>query len=152
MCNNSVFFFITCNGDLINYKPRNACNAKLLFITFLFLSFVCHFWQWPILIKWIKCYCLCDQRWLVRPILPRSAKLPVADRTREVWVRKLFCWSLNSGFPLCTFLFGFADSFCFVFTVLALLLMMPRHFVRSCAICSVGMLKSLRWVLRVSFL
>ena len=44
------------------------------------------------------------------------SKLPVADRTREVWRGKLCCWCLSSGFPLCTFLFGFADSFCFVFT------------------------------------
>ena len=45
-----------------------------------------------------------------------SSKLPVADRAREVWGRKLCWWSFSSGFPLCTFLLGFADSFCFVFT------------------------------------
>ena len=45
-----------------------------------------------------------------------SSKLPVADRTRKVWGRKLCWWCLSSGFPLCTFLLGFADSFCFVFT------------------------------------
>ena len=45
-----------------------------------------------------------------------SSKLPVADRTREVWGRKLCWWGLSSGFPLCTFLLGFADSFGFVFT------------------------------------
>ena len=45
-----------------------------------------------------------------------SSNLPVADRTREVWGRKLYWWCLSSGFPLCTFLLGFADSFCFVFT------------------------------------
>ena len=45
-----------------------------------------------------------------------SSKLPVADRTREVWGRKLCWWCLSSGFPLCTFLLGFADYFCFVFT------------------------------------
>ena len=44
-----------------------------------------------------------------------SSKLPVADRTREVWRRKLCGWCLSSGFPLCTFLLSFADSFCFVF-------------------------------------
>ena len=44
------------------------------------------------------------------------SKLPVADRKREVWGRKLCWWRLSSGFPLRTFLFGFADSFCFVFT------------------------------------
>ena len=45
-----------------------------------------------------------------------SSKLPIADRTREVWGRKLCWWCLSSGFPLCTFLLGFADFFCFVFT------------------------------------
>ena len=45
-----------------------------------------------------------------------SSKLPVADRTREVCGRKLCWWCLSSGFPLCTFLLGFADSFCFLFT------------------------------------
>ena len=45
-----------------------------------------------------------------------SSKLPVADRTREVWGRKFCWWCLSSGFPLCTFLLGFADSFWFVFT------------------------------------
>ena len=45
-----------------------------------------------------------------------SSKLPVADRTREVWGRSLCWWCLSSGIPLCTFLLGFADSFCFVFT------------------------------------
>ena len=63
-----------------------------------------------------------------------SSKLPVANRTREVWGRKLCWWCLSSGFPLCTFLLGFADSFCIVFT--SSLFMRPRHFVRSCAICS----------------
>ena len=29
-----------------------------------------------------------------------GSKLPVADRTREVWERKLCCWCLSSGFPL----------------------------------------------------
>ena len=45
-----------------------------------------------------------------------SSKLLVADRTRAVWGRKLCCWCLSSGFPLCTFLLGFADSLSFVFT------------------------------------
>ena len=45
-----------------------------------------------------------------------SSKLPVADRIREVWGRKLCWWCLSSSFPLCRFLLGFADSFCFVVT------------------------------------
>ena len=46
-----------------------------------------------------------------------SSKLPVADRTREVWGRKLYFWCLSSGFPLCTFLLGFADSFSFIWHI-----------------------------------
>ena len=34
-----------------------------------FFSFVCHYWQWPIPIRCVKCYCLCGLRWLMRPIL-----------------------------------------------------------------------------------
>ena len=80
-----------------------------------------------------------------------SSKLPDADRTREVWGRKLCWWCPSSGFPLRTFLLGFADSFRFVFT--STLLMKLRHFARSRTVCShdsVGMLKSLREALRVS--
>ena len=44
-----------------------------------------------------------------------SSKLPVADSTREFCGRKLCWWCLSPVFPLRTFLFGFADSFCFVF-------------------------------------
>ena len=43
-----------------------------------------------------------------------SSKLHVADRTREVWGRKLCLWCLSSGFQLSTFLLSFAGSFCFV--------------------------------------
>ena len=81
-----------------------------------------------------------------------SSKLPVADRTREVWGRKLCWWCLSSGFPLCTFLFGFADSFRFVFT--------SSPFYEASPLCTIlcnllwvylfGMLKSLREALRVS--
>ena len=45
-----------------------------------------------------------------------SSKLPVADRTREVWGRKLCWWCLSFGLPLRTFLLSFANSVCFVFT------------------------------------
>ena len=86
------------------------------------------------------------------------SKLPVADRTREVSGRKRCWWCLSSSFPLCTFLLGFADSFCFVFTSFPFYEASPLctimcNFVRSCAICSdysVVMLKSLREALRVS--
>ena len=71
--------------------------------------FVCHYWQWPVLINCVMCYYLCVLRWLLRPILALNCLL-------QVWGRKLCWWCLSSGFPLCTFLLGFADSFCFVFT------------------------------------
>ena len=80
-----------------------------------------------------------------------SSKLPVADRTREVWRTELCWWSLSSGFPLCTFLL--ASLILFGSYSSAPLLKRSCHFVRSCAICShdsVGMLKSLREALRVS--
>ena len=47
-----------------------------------------------------------------------SSKLPVADSTKEVWGRKLCWWCLSSGFPLHTFLLGFADSESITNTVL----------------------------------
>ena len=59
---------------------------------------------------------LCDVLLFVCSKMADETKLSVADRTREVWGRKLCWWCLSSGFPLCTFLLGFADSFCFIFT------------------------------------
>ena len=73
------------------------------------------YWQSPILITCEKCYCLCVLRWLIRPILAWS-KLSVVDWTTEVRARQLCWWCLSSGFALCTFLLGFADSFCLIFT------------------------------------
>ena len=79
------------------------------------------------------------------------SKLPVADRTREVWGRKLCWWCLSFGFPLLTFLFGFIDSVCFVFTST------PSY--EASPLCSIlcnlfqwlfWYLKSLREALRVS--
>ena len=49
-------------------------------------------------------------------VCSKMADEPVADRKREVWRREFCWWCLSSGFPLRTFLLGFADSFCFVFT------------------------------------
>ena len=93
---------------------RNKANTSPALSSLLGVrSFVCHYWQWPILINCVMCYFLCVLRWLMRPILALNC---LVHRTREVWGRKLCWWCLNSGFPLCTFLFGFADSFCFVLT------------------------------------
>ena len=80
-----------------------------------------------------------------------SSKLPVADRTRAVWGRELCWWCLSSGFPLCTFPLGFAESFRFVLISTPLFEALPL-----CSILcnlfpdSVGMLKSLREAIRVS--
>ena len=79
-----------------------------------------------------------------------NSKLPVADRIRGVWGRKLCWWCLSSGFPLSTFLFGFAESLCFVFTST------PSY--EASPLCSIlcnlfpwlDMLKSLKEALRVS--
>ena len=79
-----------------------------------------------------------------------SSKLPVADSTREVWGRKLCWWCLSSGFSLCTFLLGFADSFCFVFTSTPSYEALALWSSAICSHNSVGMLKSLREALRVS--
>ena len=66
-----------------------------------------------------------------------SSKLPVADRTREVWGRKLCWWCLSSALPLCTFLLGFADSFASYWP--APFFMRPRHFLgpRSEPLCTI---------------
>ena len=50
---------------------------KAIFLTFINILFVCHYWQWPILIKGLKCYCLCVLRWLMRPILALNCLLQI---------------------------------------------------------------------------
>ena len=56
------------------------------------------------------CYYLCVLRWLMRPILALNCLLQIEQERGLCW------WCLSSGFPLCTFLLGFAASFYFVFT------------------------------------
>ena len=79
------------------------------------LLFVCHYWQWPILINCVMCYYLCVLRWLMRPILALNCLLQIEQERSEEESSVGDALAL-SGFPLCTFLLGFADSFCFVFT------------------------------------
>ena len=80
-----------------------------------------------------------------------SPKLPVADRIWEIWGRKLCWWCLNSGFPLSTFLLGFADSYWFVFTSTSSYEALSLCLISAiCSHDSVGMFKSLREALRVS--
>ena len=77
-----------------------------------------------------------------------SSKLPVADRSEEessvgdALALAFLCARFCSASPILLASYSSAP-----------LLMRPRHFVRSCAICShnsVGMLKSLREAFRVS--
>ena len=78
-----------------------------VFVFFVFFYFACHYWQRPILINCVMSYYLCVLRRLIRPILALNCLLQIEQERSE---------EESSGFPLCTFLLGFADSFCFVFT------------------------------------
>ena len=80
-----------------------------------------------------------------------SSKLSVADGTTEVRARQLCWWCLSSALRCVRFCS--ASLILFASYSLAPLLVRPRYFARSCAICShdsVSMLKSLREALRVS--
>ena len=117
-------------------QTKENCNRR---------PFVCHYWRRPILIKCMYIF-VCSK---MVDETNFSSKLPVADRTRELWGRKLCWWCLSPGFPLSTFLLGFADSVCFVFTTTPFneaTLLDPVKSVPT----TVGMLKSLREALRVS--
>ena len=111
-------------------------------------SFVCHYWQWPILNNCVMCYYLCVLRWLMRPILALNCLLQIDQERSEEES------SVGDALALA---FRCA-RFCSVSQILSAsyssfpLLMRPRHFVRSSASCShgsVAMLKSLREALRV---
>ena len=45
--------------------------------------FVCHYWQWPILISCVMCYCLCVLRWLMRPVLALNCLLQIEQERSE---------------------------------------------------------------------
>ena len=45
--------------------------------------FVCHYWQWPILINCVMCYYLCVLRWLMRPILALNCLLQIEQERSE---------------------------------------------------------------------
>ena len=74
--------------------------------------FVCHYWQWPILISCVMCYYLCVLRWLMRPILALNWLLQIEQERSE---EESFVGDVCSGYPLCSFLLGFSDSFCLEF-------------------------------------
>ena len=46
-------------------------------------SFVCHYWQRPILINCVMCYYLCVIRWLMRPILALNCLLQIEQERYE---------------------------------------------------------------------
>ena len=111
-----------------------------------FYLFVCHYWQWPILINCVMCYYLCVLRWLMRPILTLNCLLQIEQKEES---------SVGDALALAFRYVCFCSASLILFASYspAPLFMRPRHFVRSCAICShdsVGMLKSLREALRVS--
>ena len=111
--------------------------------------FVCHYWQWPILINCVMCYYLCVLRWLMRPILALNCLLQIEQERSEEES------SVGDALALAFRCARFCSASLIRFASYspAPLFMRPRHFVRSCVICShdsVGMLKSLREALRVS--
>ena len=93
--------------------------------------------------------CLCVLRWLMRPILALNCLLQMEQQRSEQDS------SVGDALALALRCARFCSASLILFASysLAPLLMRPRHFTRSCAICShdpVGMLKSLREALRVS--
>ena len=113
------------------------------------MSFVCRNWQWPILIKCVKCYCLCVLRWLMRQILALNCLLQTEQERSEEEC------SVGDALALACRCARFCSASLIVFASYSPvpLLMRPRHFARSCAICfhdSVGMLKFLREAFGVS--
>ena len=52
----------------------------------------------------------------MRPILGLNCLLQIGQERSEEESCVGDALALSSGFPLCTFMLGFADSFCFVFT------------------------------------
>ena len=102
-----------------------------------------------ILITCQKCYCLCFLRWLIRPITALNCLLQVEQQRSEQDS------SVGDALALafCCARFCCASLILLASYSLAPLLMRPRHFARSYAICShdsVDMLKSLREALRMS--
>ena len=113
------------------------------------LLFVCHYWQWPILISCVMRYYLCVLRWLMRPILALNCLLHIEQERSEEES------SVGDALALAFRCARFCSASLILFASYspAPPFIRPRHFVRSCAICShesVGMLKFLREALRVS--
>ena len=121
----------------------------IIIIIIIIILFVCHYWQCSILINCVMCYYLCVLRWLMRPILALNYLLQIEQERSEEES------SVGDAIALALRCARFCSALLILFASYspAPLFMRPRHFVRSCAICShdsVGMLKSLREALRVS--
>ena len=139
------------------HKDENTPDYTRLYIQYIkplkyylyLYSFVCHYWQWTILINCVMCYYLCVLRWLMRPILALHCLLQIEQERseKESSVGDVLALAFRCA-RFCS-----ASLILFASYSPSLLFMRPRHFVRSCALCShdsVGMLKSLREALRVS--
>ena len=97
----------------------------------------------------MKCYWLCVLRWLLRPMLDLNCLLQIEQERseEESSVVDALALAFHCAYFCLTSLILFASY------SPAALHMRPRHFARSCAICShdfVGTLKSLREAFRVS--
>ena len=112
------------------------------------ISFICHYWQWPILVNCVSFHYLCVLRWLIRQVLALNCLLQIEQKKSE---EESSVDALALAFRCARFYS--VSLILFASYSPAPFLMRPCHFVRSCAICShysIGMLKSLREALRVS--
>ena len=133
-------------------KLTSLCNMFPYHVfTYIFTkpcSVACHYWQWSVLIKRVKCYFLCVLRWLMRPILVLYCLLQIQQERSEEDS------SVGDALALAFHCARFCSASLIRFASYspAPHLMRPRHFARSFAICSydsLGMLKSLREALRM---
>ena len=62
-------------------NPVKCHNFSVIFVRR--YLFVCHYWQWPILINCVMCYYLCVLRWLMRPILALNCLLQIEQERSE---------------------------------------------------------------------
>ena len=130
-------------NDLVRGYTWKGCNFIINFYCkFCNNHFVCHYWQWPILITCEQCYCLCVLRWLIKPILALNCLLQMEQQRSEQdsSVGDVLALALRCA-RFCS-----ASLILFASYSLAPLLMRPRHFARSnaCSHDSVGMLKKRR--------
>ena len=90
--------------------------------------FVCHYWQWPILINCVMCYYLCVLRGLMRPILALNCLLQIEQDSSEEE------GSVGDALALAFRCARFCSASLILFVSYspAPLLMRPRHFSILC--------------------